>query len=291
MVKGLERARTRGRKNTKSIVKDRIDLTGRTVTVSATGSAIGFGSAVIHDFPEGNILLLGIGGTVGFAGSGADGNLTDTWSGDFGIGSTPADDATITGTDVDILASTAIGAATDEVIAAARFAEAHGDAILDNTDGSLEVNLNLLIDAANIVDDESVVITLSGALDLAYIVLGNAFVHPSGGSGVWPVLPGDPITMECTGTFPSGNGSDFNADDTYYGRIVSEASDHQLRLYPTAQDAIDETNLIQFGFAGTGTLSFFTADVVQEVETIFDALTELGWLRLQGIDDPGDLPS
>lgn len=120
---------------------------------------------------------------------------------------------------------------------------------------------------------------------------GNAFVHPSGGSGVWPVLPGDPITMECTGTFPSGNGSDFNADDTYYGRIVSEASDHQLRLYPTAQDAIDETNLIQFGFAGTGTLSFFTADVVQEVETIFDALTELGWLRLQGIDDPGDLPS
>ena len=173
MVKGLERARTRGRKNTKSIVKDRIDLTGRTVTVSATGSAIGFGSAVIHDFPEGNILLLGIGGTVGFAGSGADGNLTDTWSGDFGIGSTPADDATITGTDVDILASTAIGAATDEVIAAARFAEAHGDAILDNTDGSLEVNLNLLIDAANIVDDESVVITLSGALDPAYIVLGH----------------------------------------------------------------------------------------------------------------------
>lgn len=173
MAKGLPRSLSRQNKSVADIVKDRISLEGKTVTVSATGSAIGFGSAIISDFPEGNILLLGIGGTVGFAGSGSDANLTDTWSGDFGIGSTPASDATIAGADVDILASTAIGAATAEVIAPARVAEAHGDTILDNTDGSLEVNLNLLIDAANIVDDESVEITLSGSIDLAYIVLGD----------------------------------------------------------------------------------------------------------------------
>lgn len=170
-MKGLPYSRSRGRKLDSAIVKDRIDLTGRTVTVSATGAAVGFGSAVIHDFPQGNILLLGIGGSIGFTGSGSDSNLTDTWSGDFGIGSTPAGDATITGADVDIMASTAIGAATSEAIALARYVEAHGDTILDNTDGSLEVNLNLLIDAANIVDDSSVDITLSGAVDLAYIVL------------------------------------------------------------------------------------------------------------------------
>lgn len=170
-MKGLPYSRSRGRKLDQAAVKDRIDLSGRTVTVTATGSAIGFGSAVISDFPEGNILLLGIAGSIGFTGSGSDADLSDTWSGDFGIGSTPASDATISGADVDMIASTAIGAASSEAIALARYAEAHGDTILDNTDGSLEVNLNLLIDAADITDDASVEITLSGALDLCYVVL------------------------------------------------------------------------------------------------------------------------
>lgn len=172
-MKGLPRSLSRGRKEAKDIVKDTIVLDGVTVTVSATGAAIGFGSAVIGDFPEGNILLLGIAGTVGFAGSGADANLTDTWSGDFGVGTTPASDATITAGDVDIIASTAIGPAVAEAIAAARVAESHGDVIFDNTDGSLEINMNVLVDAANIVDDTSVILTLSGTVELAYIVLGN----------------------------------------------------------------------------------------------------------------------
>lgn len=172
-MKGLRRSIDRGPAVSQGIMKDNIDLTGATVTVSSTGVAIGFGSAVISDFPEGNILLLGVVGQIGFAGSGADANLADDWSGDFGIGSTPAGDATITGTDVNIIASTALDTATAEAHALARYAEAHGDTILDNTDGSLEVNLNLLIDAADIVDDQSVIITLSGSIVLAYTVLGD----------------------------------------------------------------------------------------------------------------------
>lgn len=165
---------SRANKSVAAIVKDMIDLTGRTITVTATGTAIGFGSLAIHDFPQGNILVLGLAGTVGFAGSGADANLTDTWSGDFGIGSTPASDATITGTDVDMIRSTAIGAATAEVIAPARVASALAASLmLDNSDGSLETNLNLLINAANIADDTAVVITLSGLIEIAYIVLGD----------------------------------------------------------------------------------------------------------------------
>ena len=174
MSKGYPRAHERRPREQAEVVKERIDLTGKTVTVTATGAAIGFGSTVIHDFPEGNILLLGIGGTVGFAGP-TSADLSDTWNGDFGVGSTPASDATITAADVDIIASTAIGPATAEAIAAARVVEAHADTagFLDNTDGSLEVNFNLLIDAADIADDSSVVITLSGSLELAYIVLGD----------------------------------------------------------------------------------------------------------------------
>tara|TARA_R110000851_G_scaffold120002_1_gene248090 strand:- start:29839 stop:30363 length:525 start_codon:yes stop_codon:yes gene_type:complete len=173
-MKGLPRSLSRQNKSVAAVVKDTIDLTGRTVTVTATGAAIGFGSTQIHDFPEGNILLLGLAGTIGFAGSGADANLTDTWSGDYGIGTTPAADATITAADVDMIASTAIGAAVAEVIAPARVASALvASLMLDNTDGSLEVNLNVLIDAANIVDSQSVILTLSGSIQIAYVVLGD----------------------------------------------------------------------------------------------------------------------
>lgn len=173
MTKGLQRSLARGPKSTAPFRKERISLDGITVTVSATGAAIGFGSAVIGDFPEGNILVVGVLGNIGFAGSGSDANLSDTWSGDFGIGTTPASDATITSDDVNLMASTAIGAASAEVIAEARRAGITVAALLDNTDGSLEINLNLLIDAADITDDQSVVITLSGNLWVAYTVLGD----------------------------------------------------------------------------------------------------------------------
>lgn len=172
-MKGLLRSLSRGDKAAKDIVKDTIVLDGKTVSVTATSTAIGFGSVVLGAFPEGNILVLGIAGTAGFAGSGADANLADTWSGDFGIGTTPADDATITGTDVDIVASTALGPATSEAIADARVAAALAPTMFDNTDGSLELNLSLLIDAADIADDTTVAIALSGRLEIAYIVLGD----------------------------------------------------------------------------------------------------------------------
>lgn len=173
MPKGLQRSLSRGPMATQNVVRRTIELKGRTVTVSATGAAIGFGSTVIDKLPEGNILVLGVVGNVGFAGSGTDDNLAAAWSGDYSLGTTPADDATLTNADVDLAASTAIGPATAEVIAPTRVAKGDFSEIFDNTDGSLELNLNLLIDAANIVDDESVEITLSGTIDLAYIVLGD----------------------------------------------------------------------------------------------------------------------
>jgi hypothetical protein len=169
MGKGLPRSMSRGDKIRQELVKETITVSG-TVTVSATGAAIGYGSLVISGLPQGNILFLGAAAYIGLAGSGSDANLADTWSGDYGIGTTPADDATITGTDVDIIPSTAVGAATAEVIAETRGVNST-QAMFDNTDGSLELNLNVLIDAANITDDESVDLTASGKLALAYIVL------------------------------------------------------------------------------------------------------------------------
>lgn len=170
MSKGLPRSMGRGDPARQEIVKHRIVVTDGTVTVSATGSAIGFGSLVVGDFPEGNILLLGAVGYVTLSGSGSDANLTADWEGDFSVGSTPADDATITGTDVDILPSTALAAATAEVGVSTRAVNA-AQAMLDNTDGSLEINLNVLIDAADITDDESVDLTVDAVIEILYSVL------------------------------------------------------------------------------------------------------------------------
>lgn len=171
MPKGLPKSLSRGETVRQSIIKKRIAV-NTTVTVSATGAAIGFGSAVLEGLPECYIGLLGAVGRFSFSGSGSDANLVDTWSGDFGVGTTPADDATITGNDVDVLPSTPIGAATAEVIATQLAANAGTD-LIDNTSGTRELNLNLLIDAANITDDESVDITVEGTLELVFITLGD----------------------------------------------------------------------------------------------------------------------
>jgi hypothetical protein len=171
MAKGLPRSLSRGAAQDRPVIKQRLTIS-ETVTVTAVSTAIGFGSAVISDFEEGNVLLLGCVATLAFAGSGSDANLADDWSGDFGIGSTPASDATITGADVDILASQALDTASSEAHASARYADP-GVAIIDNTDGSAEMNLNLLIDAADITDDESVDITVTGYVDIVYTMIGD----------------------------------------------------------------------------------------------------------------------
>lgn len=180
MGKGLPRSHSRmspQREGGGGVQKLNISLDGITVSVAAVAAAIGFGSTVIRGLPEGNIQVLGaVLSNFQLSGSGADANLSDTWAGDFGIGSTPADDATITATDVDVVASTALAAATAEVSPnIVRTVGVTPTMVpLDNTDGSLELNLNVLIDAADITDDETVVLTaLSGLLSISYIVLGD----------------------------------------------------------------------------------------------------------------------
>jgi len=172
-MKGLKRSLQRGGTLTKqNVTRHKIVVKDLEVTVSAAGAAVGFGTVVAGDIPEGNVLLLGVAGYLKFDGSGSDANLVDDWEGDFSVGSTGITDVTLDGTDVDILPSTALPAATAEVGVRTRAVNAT-QAILDNTDGSLEININALIDAADITDDESVVLTVNGEIELCYIVLGD----------------------------------------------------------------------------------------------------------------------
>lgn len=136
-------------------------------TTGATG--VGFGTAVIRDLPQGNILLLGAVAYLQF--TKLDAGTIATFDGDYAIGTAPTADATLNGAEVDIIPSTALGAATAGVSPMVRGANAT-QVMLDNTDGSLELNLNLLIDDASAsADDQD--FTVSGVLSLAYIVLGD----------------------------------------------------------------------------------------------------------------------
>lgn len=173
MGKGLPRSMSRGSPQRQEIIKQTFLIEDLDITVTGGAStAAGFGSAVLGDLPEGNILFLGAVAYVQFAGSGSDANLAADWEGDFSIGSTPASDATLTGADVDIIASTALAAASSEVGARTRGTNAT-QVMLDNTDGSLELNLNLLTDDNDVTDSQTAVITANGELIIAYIVLGD----------------------------------------------------------------------------------------------------------------------
>jgi hypothetical protein len=173
MTKGHARSHGRGDPLTQQIVKQTVAVRDTSLTVDgATG--VGWGTTVIEGLPAGNIMLLGAVGYFQFTGP-TSANLSDTWNGDYGVGTTPADDATITAGDVNIIPSTAVGPAVAEASPRTRGTQADGafaGVVLDNTDGSLELNLNLLVDDADIGAD-GIVMTVEGVLTLSYVVLGD----------------------------------------------------------------------------------------------------------------------
>jgi hypothetical protein len=173
MVKGLRRSLARGAAVAQEVIKATYTVRALPIVVDgATG--VGWGTAVLGDLPEGNILLLGAVSYMQFDSAGGQAGLSDTWNGDYGIGTTPASDGTITAGDIDVIGSTAATVAASEDSPRTRGVSvtATNGAVLDNTDGSLELNLNLLIDDADISADD-VALTATGELHIAYIVLGD----------------------------------------------------------------------------------------------------------------------
>jgi hypothetical protein len=171
-MKGLPYSMSRAPALQSSIIKRTI--VARDLELTVDGAAgVGFGSVVLAGLPEGNLLLLGATAYMQFTGPTAAG-LVDTWEGDYAVGTTPASDATLTAADIDIIGATALAAAVAEASARTRGVSvtATNGTVLDNTDGSLEVNLSLLIDDAHISAD-GVVMTVNGELHLSYIMLGD----------------------------------------------------------------------------------------------------------------------
>lgn len=169
MTKGLPRSMRSVPPQRQNISKQTISLNAKPITVA--DGAPGFGTVVIGGLPEANILFLGAVLYARF--TSVDADLIAAFTGNVSIGSAPTVDNTLTGSDVDIIPSTALGAATGKVspLVRATHAVAVTGTVLDNTDGSLELNMNLLIDDASISGPAD--LTVTGALIVSYIVLGD----------------------------------------------------------------------------------------------------------------------
>lgn len=167
MGKGLPRSTGRGTPGSQEIVKLTISVSTTITLAGATG--VGFGTAVLSGLPEGNLLILGAVANMTFTGPAS--GITTTWNGDFSIGSAPTADATLNGAEVDIVPSTAVGPAVALVSPVTRGVNAT-QVMLDNTAADLELNLQLIVDDADISADD-VIVTVVGQVYLALIVLGD----------------------------------------------------------------------------------------------------------------------
>ena len=170
MSKGLNRSLARSIPLDARMIKQTIIV--RDLALSAVGATgIGFGFAIAEDLPEGNILFFGAVCNLRFSGPGADANLSDTWVGDYSVGTVGTVSTTLTTTSINFIESTALAAATAEVSPVTRgVATTTAKAfILDNTDGSLEINISLLIDDTSI--GGTVAMTVDGLIALSYVML------------------------------------------------------------------------------------------------------------------------
>lgn len=166
MTKGLVRSISRGPAGQRDQIALRFAVDATVTVDGATG--VGFGATALGGLPEGHLLLQGARADLTFTESSA--SMIDAWNGDFSIGSTATADTTLDGTDVDIIASTALGPATSSVATAA--ANNVTAAVIDNSAGTGAVNLNMLVDDASISADD-VPVAVTGYVTVVVTVLGD----------------------------------------------------------------------------------------------------------------------
>lgn len=147
-----------------------LTLASTPVTVANTTGA-SFGGVKIYDFPAGRILVLGVTASVGFVWT--DEDIAAAGSGDYSLGSTITADATLGGTDVDMLPSTAMTDPAVLGVAAATNNALAVSAQFDGTATAIDVNLNIIIDDADVADAASDVVLASGTVTISWVNLGD----------------------------------------------------------------------------------------------------------------------
>lgn len=147
-----------------------LTLASTPVTVANTTGA-SFGSVKLYDFPEGRLLVLGVVATLGFVWTGED--IDAAGSGDFSLGTTATADATLSGTDVNLLPSTAMTDPAVLGVLAATSGALAASAQIDGTSAAVDAYLNIIIDDADVADAASDVVLVSGTVTVVWTLIGD----------------------------------------------------------------------------------------------------------------------
>lgn len=161
---------------TNDIHKTVITLTNEVITISDDAGVAQYGGKKIYDFPQG--LLCTLGAVVdGALTAGVTGTIIDTWDGDVALGTaTATTGATLTGTEADVLQSTATTQAvakvgvTDAVSIATALTES-GARWFDGTTTAKDLYINFVID-----DDASHTAgtaTFTGTVTIMWTIIGD----------------------------------------------------------------------------------------------------------------------
>jgi hypothetical protein len=152
-----------------------LKVTDMPVAVANT-TGISFGSVQLLDFPQGRIMIDG--GTVNLVvdwSASADGDgeeIALTGSGDAALGTAATADGTLSGAEVDVMASTAM---TDPFVAGV--GDLHGNLVkdteFDGTATAKDVYLNVIIDDADVGDTDNAIVYFTGTIILHCKFLGD----------------------------------------------------------------------------------------------------------------------
>ena len=152
------------------MLKTVVTLSGRSVTMTDATTAGSHGSIQLYDFPAGNLFFLGA--TCDLTLTAGVGGITDTAAVVVGVGTATlaTDNATLTGTEADLVPSTAatltagVGTGKGKSLTA-------GAVVFDGTSTAKDAWLNIAVpDAGSTANDT---ITVSGTVTLVWANLGD----------------------------------------------------------------------------------------------------------------------
>lgn len=171
MTKGVRRSERRPVAGAKRQAIMRQRFTFNNLTLPVVDGAPGYGSVAAFKLPEGNLLIHGGAGYITL--TTADADITTTFDGDISVGSGSTSDGSLAGAEVNLVSSTALGAATAKVSPSVRLvsATANNGVIHDNTANDLSFYFNLLIDDAAISGAADFLV--NGYFEVVYTVLGD----------------------------------------------------------------------------------------------------------------------
>jgi hypothetical protein len=150
-----------------------LTLTNTPVVMADEAGVVAYGGLKIYDMPAGAILMLGAVSDLDLTLSA--GGINADWDGDVGIGTvTAGNDATLAGTEQNIIPTTATPQASGSATTANAQSTATENAVIDGTGTDPDVYLNFLVDDADHdVTGTPTNIVCNGTITLTWVNLGD----------------------------------------------------------------------------------------------------------------------